>query len=358
MRLIILSFIYFLLIDFGYSQNLQKRIILFGDAGEINHKQSSLIHTAEDLVIKDSTLVFFLGDNIYPNGMGLDGLEREDGIKSLHAQFEPFQKSNVPLYFMAGNHDWNVSRPGGLEKLIAQETYLKSLNDAHITFVPKAGEPGPVSINITNDFTIIAYDSEYWLYPYHSEDINITEQRKIFVDKLRILFEENKDKTVLVLSHHPMVSYGEHSLSFGWKQHVFPLTRLNKNWYLPLPIIGSIYPLWRGKLFASAEDIPSKEYQELIKSIMVSKGTHKNVLFAAGHDHGLQYIDDGNLRQVVSGSGSKSSFIVNNKDLKYKFSNQGFCVADCLDNGSIVLSYYIFKDSNAIKAYEEIIVKK
>lgn len=358
MKRLFLGFILLFFVVFGYAQKLQKRLILVGDAGEINTQQSSLIHKAVDLIKKDSTLVFFLGDNIYPSGMAVEGVEKEAAINSLRSQFEPFRSKDVPVYFLAGNHDWNVSKPGGLEKLIAQEDYLKTQNDKDITLVPVAGELGPIQIDVSNDFVIIVYDSEYWLYPYHVDEKNAIEQKKAFEIKLKALFDANKDKTVLVLSHHPMITYGEHSLIFGWKQHIFPLTRLNKNLYVPLPVLGSIYPLWRGQLFDSAEDLPSDPYQELVKMVMKAKGDHDNVLFAAGHDHGLQYIDNGKIRQVVSGSGSKSSFIINHKDLKYKYQHQGFCVADCLDDGSIVLSYYIFKNSNAEKAYEIKIDKK
>lgn len=352
MKYLGLSFGLLLLTFFSSAQELVKRIILVGDAGEINVKQSSLLHEAASLVKEDSTLVFFLGDNIYPSGMALEGVEREEGIKSLHSQFEVFRSLDVPVYFMAGNHDWNVSRPGGLERLVAQEKYLNSQEDKDIRFIPPAGEPGPVSINVSDEIVVIAYDSEYWLYPYHPESENLEIARKDFSEKLTLLFEENKDKTVLVLSHHPMVTYGEHSLIFGWKQHVFPLTRIHKNLYIPLPVIGSIFPLWRGHIFDSSEDLPSKQYQELIKTIMQAKGDHPNVLFAAGHDHGLQYIDTGNIKQVVSGSGSKTSFIINHKDLKYKYQQQGFSILDCLDNGDVLLAYYTVQNSKAVKAYE------
>lgn len=340
------------------AQSLVKRIILIGDAGEINNKQSSIIHKAAELIKKDSTLMFFLGDNIYPSGMGLEGIEKEEGIKSLDSQFEPFRDENVPVYFLAGNHDWNVSRPGGLEKLKAQEDYLNSRQDEYLQLIPKAGEPGPVSMPIDDGFTIIAYDSEYWLYPYHSPEINLEQQRKDFFNRLKLLFEENKDKTVLVLSHHPMITYGEHSLSFDWRQHLFPLRKLNRSLFIPLPIVGSLYPVSRATIFSSNEDYPSKKYQQLVKDMAKARGHQANIIYAAGHDHGLQFIEVGDIKQIVSGSGSKTSFIVNNKNLKFKYQKQGFSVFDYLDNGNVHLVYYTFDGINTIKAFETIIVKK
>ncbi|MCI0921260.1 metallophosphoesterase [Sphingobacterium rhinopitheci] len=340
------------------AQSIAKRIILIGDAGEINTKQSSVIHKAAELIIKDSTLMFFLGDNIYPSGMGLEGIEKEKGINSLNAQFEPFRKENVPVYFLAGNHDWNVSRPGGLAKLIAQGDYLKSQNDQYLKLIPSAGQPGPVSIPVNDALVIIAYDSEYWLYPYHSSDIDLQNQRTLFVAQLKQLFENNKDKTVLVLSHHPMITYGEHSLAFDWRQHIFPLRKLNSKLYIPLPVVGSLYPLARSTFYSSAEDYPSKKYQELVHDISEARGNQPNVIYAAGHDHGLQFISKDDLVQIVSGSGSKTSFIVNNKNLKFKYQKQGFCVFDYLDNGNILLAYYTFDGLNTVKAYETLIEKK
>lgn len=358
MRTIAFFLIGFLCIHLCEGQTIQKRLILIGDAGEINHKQSTLIHKAAELVKKDSTVVFFLGDNIYPSGMALAGKEKEEGIRSLQAQFEPFRQANTPVYFIAGNHDWNVSRKGGLEKLKAQADYIASLDDKDLNFVPKAGTPGPVRIPISDDFVVIAYDSEYWLYPYHEEADNLIQQRNLFNQQMADMFLQNEDKTVLVLSHHPMLTYGEHSLSFNWQQHIFPLRKLNKSLYIPLPIVGSLYPLGRGVFYKSAEDLPSEAYQSLVRDVMDAKAKHKNVLFVAGHDHGLQFIETPDITQVVSGSGSKSSFIRKNKNLKYKFENQGFCIIDCMDNGAMHLSYYIFKDSVAIKSYEAILTKK
>lgn len=340
------------------AQSITKRIILIGDAGEVNTKQSSVIHKAAELIKKDSTLMFFLGDNVYPSGMGLEGIEKEEGIKSLNSQFEPFRKEDVPVYFLAGNHDWNVSRPGGLEKLKAQGDYLRSKNDHHLQLIPTAGQPGPVSIPVNDELMIIAYDSEYWLYPYHSADIDLVKQRAVFIDQLKQLFEANKDKTVLVLSHHPMITYGEHSLAFDWRQHIFPLRKLNSNLYIPLPIVGSLYPLSRATIYGSDEDYPSKKYQELVHDIAEARGNQSNVIYASGHDHGLQFITKDDIVQIVSGSGSKTSFIVNNENLKFKYQKQGFCVFDYLDNGDILLAYYTFDGINTVKAYETLIAKK
>ena len=342
---------------FASAQEIQKRFIVVGDAGEINAGQETLIHAAVDLLIPSRTVAFFLGDNIYPNGMGLEGKEKVDGELSLLSQFAPFREKDVPVYFIAGNHDWDVSGKDGLAKLKAQEAFLKAQNDKGIQLVPKAGELGPYVLDVSDSLRIILYDSEHWVFPHHADEKLFAEQKKAFVDSLKGAISAAKDKQLLIMSHHPMQSFGEHGLSFTWKQHIFPLTRLNKNWYLPLPVLGSLYPLWRGYLFKSAEDLPHPTYQALIHQLAEATQGVKNTLFLSGHDHGLQYIQSEKGKQVVSGSGSKTSYIRPHKDLKFKYESQGFCVIDYLSDQSLLLKFYIYKGQKAELAFEEKILK-
>lgn len=339
------------------AQRIEKRLILIGDAGEINSEQSSLIDKAVSTIKSDSTIIFYLGDNIYPSGMSPDSLERVKGMASLRSQFEPFRAKDVPVYFLAGNHDWNTSKPEGLQRLKAQEKFLKEQKDKGIQFVPQAGKPGPTPIAVAEGLVVVAWDSEYWLYPHHDKHVDLDKDWQLFKDSLKHLLQKNTDNVVLLLSHHPMMTYGEHSLSFGLKQHIFPLTRLHKNLYIALPIIGSLYPLWRGKILKSTEDLPHPKYQNMVSNITEVTKQHPNLLFIAGHDHGLQFIEDADMRQIVSGSGSKSSFIRNHKNLKFKYDNQGFCLLDYYDNGNLVVSYYTYDGDDALKAFETTINK-
>lgn len=58
--------------------SVRHRIILIGDAGEINDLQSKTLTDAASLVMPGKTTVLFLGDNIYPRGMGLPGSREEN----------------------------------------------------------------------------------------------------------------------------------------------------------------------------------------------------------------------------------------------------------------------------------------
>ncbi|GGE13435.1 MULTISPECIES: metallophosphoesterase [Sphingobacterium] len=348
---LLLLFIY----HFASAQEIDQRLIIFGDAGEINTKQSFLIEKANGLQIPTKTRAFFIGDNIYPDGLGLTSPGKEETAEILKSQFEGFRKLNVPVYFLAGNHDWDKSGKKGLAKVEAQANYLNNYGDSGLQFLPKkAGTLGPEVLTLNDQTVAILYDSEFWLFPYHNRDVE--PEKEAFIQKIKEILEANKDKTVLMISHHPMVSYGDHSLIYGWKDHIFPLTDIKSSLYIPLPGIGSLYPLLRSHVIKFAEDLKHPIYQDMIKRVTTVCEDHPKVVFISGHDHGLQYIEKDNIRQVVSGSGSKQSDIHKREPLKYGYNKQGFSIIDILDNNQLRLTFYIDNPKDSLtKSYETII---
>lgn len=334
--------------------SIANRIIFIGDAGEINFKQETIIPLAADLILKNKTTVMFLGDNIYPRGMGLPGSpeEKETG-DILRSQFEPMRAKGAPVYFIPGNHDWDKMGEDGLKKIRAQNNFILAQNDSLLKFMPEQGCPDPFEIVISDSLVIIAYDSEWWLFPHKKTDDEIEcacNTEKDVLEKIEELFYKNRNKTILLTSHHPFQSYGVHGGHYSLKDHLFPLTHLKKNLYIPLPALGSLYPLLRTTTFLNAEDMPHPKYKYLKQSVNEIFDGFTNIIHVAGHEHGLQFIKNKKGQyQIVSGSGSKSSYIQNNKNLLYKNPNQGFVTVDILIDRSLQITYYTYHDKN-IKA--------
>lgn len=341
-----------------YAQEIERRLILIGDAGEINTEQEILIPAAAELVLPDKTKAYFLGDNIYPTGMGLDDSSRLQSAAILRSQFEPFRQRGVPVYFMAGNHDWDKSGRDGFAKIKALETYIHDLADNGLRFVPSAGNLGPFVELLTDSIVTVIYDSEFWLFPHHDSARSkyIAQQKEQFLTILDSVAEEHREKKLLVMSHHPMRSYGEHSLRFSVTDHIFPLRKIWRGLYIPLPILGSVYPLLRSTVFRTAEDLKHPCYRELIESVTDVLSDHPRVLYISGHDHGLQLIQDGTFTQVVSGSGAKTSDIRTASDLRYRFGQQGFTVMDFLTNGETKVSFYVVDKDLIRKDFETSLV--
>ena len=87
---------------------------------------------------------------------------------------------------------------------------------------------------------------------------------------------------------------------------MFPL-RVVKSWlWLPLPIIGSIYPLSR-QLGISNQDLSGKKYKAMRRAFEGVFQQYPPFVYASGHDHDLQVFRGGRRR---SRAPSTSSLVV------------------------------------------------
>jgi hypothetical protein len=329
------------------------RIIMIGDAGEIDKEQQAVIPAASSLIIQNKTSVIYLGDNIYPRGMGLpDSKEEEETKAILQSQYKPMRSKGAPVYFIPGNHDWDRMGKNGLAKIKRQWSWLEEQSDSLLKLVPPDGCPGPVEINISDDVTIIAFDSEWWLFPFDKTNLFADcncKTKKDIVLKMQELFYKNRNKIILLASHHPFQSYGTHGGYFGWKYNIFPFTAANDNLYIPLPVVGSLYPLLR-KIFTNPEDLHHPLYSNMIKQVDAVFDSFPNIVHIAGHEHGLQFIKDKQV-QVISGSGSKQTYAKKGKNSLFASATQGFVTADVLINRTIRFTYYEYKESGILPVF-------
>lgn len=329
------------------------RVIFIGDAGEMNPGQSAVIKNAADHIIPGKTTVLFLGDNVYPRGMGLPGSKEEKKTQEiLQSQFMPMRSKGAPVYFVPGNHDWDKMGPKGLEKIKRQWQYLNSQHDSLLRLVPPDGCPDPVEINVSDSLTIIAFDSEWWLFPFSKSnpwaDCDCRNKDEI-IDRLDELAYKNRYKIILLASHHPFQTYGHHGGYFNWKDHLFPFTALNKNLYIPLPGIGSLYPFLR-KTFSNPEDAGHPLYEHMIRDIDNVFAISPNFIHVAGHEHGLQFIKSKQI-QVVSGAGAKESYIKKGKHALFAETIPGFVTADLLPGNTMRFTYHTWSDSGLHTAF-------
>ncbi|MGF1925986.1 MAG: metallophosphoesterase, partial [Bacteroidia bacterium] len=315
--------------------SVKYRVILIGDAGEMNDGQKLSLTNAAKHVIKGKTSTLYLGDNIYPVGMAIPGFGSfQETSKILQSQFKPMRDAGSAVYFIPGNHDWDKSGPNGLAKIQAQGDYLASFNDPMLKLIPSNGCPDPVAIQLTDKLTIIAYDSEWFLFPYNKANPDCDCQTKDEVlQRMEDLLEQNRNKIIILASHHPFQSYGSHGGVFTLRNHIFPLASLNHNLLIPLPIVGSLYPILRSTLL-SPEDLHHPLYKDMIKSVNSIFGKKPNIIYAAGHEHGLQFIKSDQL-QIVSGSGAKVTANKKGRNSLFQEERQGYVIADQLLNNDM-----------------------
>ncbi len=342
----------FYLLQLQAQQDVQYRVILVGDAGEINQVQKAILQDAAGKAIPGKTIVLFLGDNIYPKGMEPAASKKEAGQAVLRSQYEEMRKNNIPVYFIPGNHDWDKSGPDGYEKMMLANQFISDQQDSLLQIIPGDACPGPYELKLSDKLVVIAMDSEWWLYPYDKQTANsdcACKTKRDVLGKLNDIVQRNRNKIIIFATHHPFSSYGSHGGYYSLKENIFPFTDLNKNLYIPLPVVGSLYPLLR-KAFPPAEDLKNVLYQDMIQGVDDILQQHPNVIHAAGHEHTLQLIQ-GDVLQVVSGAGSKSTPVKKGSGSLYAADSSGYVLADMLTDNSIRLHYFIYTENGLHESF-------
>lgn len=343
---------------------LKYSVYLIGDAGQAQKGKiepnfrllQSMIYSRIDTVCKageDTTIVcestpngtvVFLGDNIYYKGMPdeKDG-DREEMERRLKAQLDIVKYYKGNKFIIPGNHDWDEQGRDGLKKINRQEKYVEDYLQAGNVFVPSNGCPGPVEIHLSNDIVLIAIDSQWWLHKFDKpigpeNGCNIDDKFDMMV-KLEDILDRNKGKHIIIAQHHPLFTNGNHGGYYTLKDYIFPITIVRPKAYIPLPIIGSIYPLAR-KYGITPQDLPHPEYQQLKKGILSALEKQKTTVFVAGHEHNLQLFKEGDVHHIVSGSGCKDSYVSKGNGAIFSHEHKGFVRINYYTNGEAWAEYW------------------
>ena len=319
--------------------SIQATIVLIGDAGQLTNGRNPVVDAARKTVKMDEkATVIYLGDNLYKTGLPDNSLPTYDILKApLDSQISIRENSNTDVYFIPGNHDWANGGSNGYESILRMQDYFDAFGGKHVKMLPRDGCPGPEEVKINEDVTLVIMDSQWWLQetdkpgvesdcPYKTKDEVLTELDEILSD--------NSGKLVLFATHHPFRSYGPHGGYFTLKQHIFPLTDLSSNLWIPMPVIGSAYPLTRA-VFGTSQDLKHPLYQAMIHAVEPIIRNYPNVIFISGHEHTLQLIQDSGYNFIVSGSGSKSNRVSKSRNTLYASPDHGFVTLQISKNKNV-----------------------
>ena len=333
------------------------RVFLIGDLGDATldplEPSLALLKSHIDQAGENAAVVV-LGDNIYCCGLADSGTVRRDtDERRLLAQLRSVEDFEGRVVFLPGNHDWNDDLPGGLEAVARQERFVEAYLDRGNTFLPDDGFPGPVEIELTDRLTMLVIDTSWWIYP-HNKAFGDTgeydlEEDANFLLELDDLIKRNDDKDLLVVGHHPMYTNGRHGGVLPLKDHLFPLKHLHPDLVIPLPIVGSIYPLFV-RFSGGRQNLSHPRYQSLRLALLQIFNQHESLIYAAGHEHSLQYfpIQASFLQHhVVSGSGSKPLEVGRGRGAAFTADASGFATLHYYRDGSIWIEMWGTEDGSA-----------
>ncbi len=226
------------------SDSIQARIVLIGDAGELNFGREPVVDAARDLIpMKENTFVLYVGDNLYNYGLPDEIMPGYQTLKSiLDSQINIAKGTKAKVIFIPGNHDWSNAAANGAEIVKTTGNVYKYPQGYQMyIFILSDGCPGPVEYDINKDIVMILYDSQWFIRkdgqkPGIESDCSSKTEDEFYAE-LDDMLNRNSKKLVILAGHHTLKSYGIHGGYFRSKQYFFPLTDINPKLMIPLPVI-------------------------------------------------------------------------------------------------------------------------
>jgi len=291
----------------------------------------------------DRTAVVVLGDNVYPAGMppvGAKGHGRAARI--LDAQIAAIGEARG--LFTLGNHDWDQGGEHGWALARAQVDYLGA-RGPNVAVHPPDTCAGPDVVAFGDHLQLIFFD--LWAAMYQIEHPDGPQghctpragEERVARAVDAVLGDTGERRAVLV-NHAPMLTSGPHGGYFPWREHLFPLRMLNRNLWIPLPVVGSLFPLAR-LLGVTDTDVMSASYRNYINSAKQLFSPGHPTLVAAGHEHSLQvHVDPTGVFHAVSGAGSagKVDYVRDMKSDLMALAAPGYMRLDAYEDASLRLN--------------------
>jgi hypothetical protein len=333
--------------------SIELALFLIGDAGSKAYDGEPVLHELSrqsDSLRSVKQFVVFLGDNVYPRGVPpLGHPMRLDAERRLAAQVLAIRKGAAQGILVPGNHDWDRQGREGWNAIRRQDTLVRQFGGDDVRLLPKGGCPGPEVVDIGEHVRLIALDSEWWVHndvkPYGPDSPCPTRNNQEVEDSLRGALRDKGTRHAVVVDHHPLRSGGEHGGAFTLGDHIFPLRHIQSWMWLPLPIIGSLYPLARQNGFSN-QDLSGRLYQVMARTFERVFAQYPPLVMASGHDHNLQVIRGGRPEithahyQVVSGAGilGHASLVRKVEGSLFEREAAGFMRLDFTRDGRVRLS--------------------
>jgi hypothetical protein len=330
-------------VDEPNPDSVETVVFLIGDAGDELPGESPVIARLQREVEawsgglgRDSAVsVLFLGDNVYPAGIR-EPTDPEYALDTLRlrGQLDVVAGPNARLrqttaYFVAGNHDWgNMIGAAGLRRLQNQQTRINAARNTglQVRLLPEAGQAGPAVVDLGRHARMVFLDTHWWL-----QERTPAPKAAVFQGVERALTTAG-NRRVIIAAHHPFVSGGAHG---G-----------------PMPIWEGLGIIWLLRQTGSlVQDLNSVVYKELLTGLKgVFARTRQPDIFAAGHDHSLQVIEDQAPDEphwsIVSGAGSKLTQVTYMGGTKWAGEDPGFIRLAFMTDGRVLLHVLTTADAN------------
>ncbi len=323
-------------------KEIDKTFYLIGNAGKSGKEASKSIQSLKKYLAQNNSedsYVLFLGNSFYPSGMQpKDEAAKQEAINSMELQLDALEGYKGKVVVLPGNRDWK----SGVDGLELEEDFLKKHFDDADVLQPNNG-CGLESIDINENVHLLALDTQWFLedwedYSKMNDKCDIKTREKFFIE-IEGELKKNANKTIIVAMYHPLITYGEHGGKYPLIHKDFFSTFIKQ-----VKIQGAI----------SKQDRYNERYNNLMSRLQVLTKDLDRLVFVSGLDESLQYIEDGSVKQIVSGSGSGATAAALGQFGEFVYGGEGFARLDVEKNGASEVRFFKANDD----ASSEILYQK
>jgi hypothetical protein len=326
--------------DTNSNQNY-KKYFLIGNSGEGENGIGGPMVSALSQKLRSSgkeDYLIFLGDNFRSNRL-------KDGsvLGQLDPLIEVLSTFKGNKLIVPGENEWKPKGSKGIED-IADRIEI-NLNEKDI-FQPEKGCPIE-TIDVDDRTEIIIIDSQWYIENWDRRpDINDKceiRTRSEFLTVLKDKIKKARHKNILLLSHHPLFTNGFH----GGRIPFHSLYRPGiENAYVP--VLGTIWSFLRSQGGISKQDRYNPLMNELMSEIEAAAGQAPSIYAISAHDRSLQYIEDGGIRQIISGTSSVSGAASLGRAGIFSSGRLGFAELRLYNDGSSNIYFYGLGNDNRV----------
>ncbi len=323
---------------------LDYRVYLIGNTGDSgrNGLPPTLKILGEQLKNEsENSAVIFLGDIAASNGLpDKYHPDRERAERDLKAKLDFVKDYPGQLFFLPGDLEWKGDGLGGLRR---QEDFIEAYLNRGNVFLPDEGCSGPEEIELTDEFAIVAFDSQWFLADWDEvSELNEAcdiRNKEVFFMELRDALRDFRGKNVLLIAHHPIISQGRYGGKYSWKEHLFPLSNCNPPKYIPMPVLGTL-ATWFKSATATRQDLSHPVYKEYIDAVEEVMDYHGRAILAASHEQNLQLETDGEVVQIISGGGSEKDPVSLGLHTPFAYGGLGYSVLNVYEDGEVWVEFF------------------
>ncbi len=119
--------------------------------------------------------------------------------------------------------------------------------------------------------------------------------------------------------------------------------------WIPLPLLGSVYPLSTKSYFGGRQDLGHPRYRALRKALLQTFSEHENLIYVSGHEHSLQYFEPepGGTHLIISGAGSRPHPVGQGRGVAFTHAGPGHSVVNVYEDGTVWMEMWQPQDDGS-----------